>query len=195
MAAKGRAPRAICTNCRLFYFCAYRHAAARVSATSRHPSEVKGAVGAGLATGLGAAVGGTADAATALNADGNNRQSNAAQRDALARLQKDKGESDQKKLADAMCALLKCAAGADPNSAGYAAQVSSQNRGADYKEEQKLLLNTGVFSNYGWTDGAIDIASRLVHNARDEVQGAASGAGYPGNGVVQDFKLAFFVRI
>ncbi|WP_295978316.1 hemagglutinin repeat-containing protein [uncultured Variovorax sp.] len=154
------------------------------------PKGVKEAVGAGLAVGLGATTGSASGATTAFNADINNRQSNAAQRDALARLQKDKGEADQKKLADAMCALLKCAAGADPNSAGYAAQVSSQNRGADYKAEQKLLLDTGVFSNYGWTDGAIDIASRLLHNARDEAQGAASGAGYLGNAVAQDFKLA-----
>ena len=74
-----------------------------------------------------------------------------------------KGEADQRKLADAMCALLKCAAGADPNSAGYAAKVSSQNRGTDYKDEQQLLLKTGVFSEYGWSDGAIDIASTLLH--------------------------------
>jgi filamentous hemagglutinin len=158
--------------------------------TRNLPDEVKGAVGAGLATGLGAAAGGMAGAATALNADVNNRQSNAAQRDALARLQQSKGEADQKKLADAMCALLKCAAGADPNSAGYAAQVSSQNRGADYKDEQRLLLKTGVFSDYGWSDGAIDIASTLLHGAKDGVEGAASGAGYLGSAVAQDFKLA-----
>ena len=101
-----------------------------------------------------------------------------------------KGEADQRKLADAMCALLKCAAGADPNSAGYAAKVSSQNRGTDYKDEQQLLLKTGVFSEYGWSDGAIDIASTLLHNAKDGMQGAASGAGYLGNAVANDFKSA-----
>ena len=157
--------------------------------TRNLPEGVKGAVGAGLAAALGA-VGGAAGAATALNADVNNRQSNAAQRDALIRLQQSKGEVDRKKLADAMCAILKCAAGADPNSAGYAALVSSQNRGADYKAEQQLLLKTGVFSDYGWSDGAIDIASTLLHNAKDGVQGAASGAGYLGNAVAQDFKNA-----
>ncbi|WP_454907450.1 hemagglutinin repeat-containing protein [Variovorax gossypii] len=154
------------------------------------PSGVKEAVGAGLAVGLGATAGGAAGATTAFNADVNNRQSNAAQRDALARLQKNKGEADQKKLADAMCALLKCAAGADPNSAGYAAKVSSQNRGTDYKDEQQLLLKTGVFSEYGWSDGAIDIASTLLHNAKDGMQGAASGAGYLGNALARDFQLA-----
>jgi filamentous hemagglutinin len=154
------------------------------------PGGVKEAVGAGLAVGLGATAGGAAGAATAFNADVNNRQSNASQRDALARLQKNKGEADQKKLADAMCALLKCAAGADPNSAGYAAKVSSQNRGTDYKDEQQLLLKTGVFSEYGWSDGAIDIASTLLHNAKDGMQGAASGAGYLGNAVANDFKSA-----
>lgn len=101
-----------------------------------------------------------------------------------------KGEADQRKLADAMCALLKCAAGADPNSAGYAAKVSSQNRGTDYKDEQQLLLKTGVFSEYGWSDGAIDIASTLLHNAKDGMQGAASGAGYLGNALARDFQLA-----
>lgn len=158
--------------------------------TRNLPEGIKGAVGAGLAAGLGAAAGGAAGATTAFNADVNNRQSNAAQRDALARLQQNKGEADQKKLADAMCALLKCAAGADPNSAGYGVQVSSQNRGADYKDEQRLLLKTGVFSEYGWSDGAIDIASTLLHGAKDGVQGAASGAGYLGNAVAQDFKSA-----
>ncbi|MDM0007814.1 hemagglutinin repeat-containing protein [Variovorax sp. J22G73] len=159
--------------------------------TRNMPEGIKGAVGAGLAAGLGAAGGGMAGAAAGVNEDFNNRQSNAAQREALARLQQSKGEADQKKLADAMCAILKCAAGVDPNSAGYAALVSSQNRGTDYTDEQRSLLTKGVFSEYGlWSDGAIDIASRLLHNARDEVHGAGSGAGYLGNVVANDFRSA-----
>lgn len=151
--------------------------------TENLPSGVKNAVGAAVAAGIGAAAGGAAGATSGYSQDVNNRQANAAQKAALVKLQEGANADEQKRLADAQCAILKCSAGVDPTTKGYDDLVSSQNRGTQNAAEIAELMKTGVYHVYGTADVAIDLANWTA-------QSVANGAKNFGTAVVSDFSAA-----
>ncbi|UVH55055.1 hemagglutinin repeat-containing protein [Variovorax paradoxus] len=153
------------------------------SYTAGLPSGIKDAVGAAVAAGIGAAAGGATGAASGYSQDVNNRQANAAQRAALARLQEGATADKQKRLADAQCAILKCAAGVDPTTDGYGELIASQNRGTQYAVEIADLMKTGAYHVYGAADLTIDVA-------RWAAESVANGAKNFGAAVVSDFRTA-----
>ncbi|SCX73130.1 hemagglutinin repeat-containing protein [Variovorax sp. EL159] len=151
--------------------------------TGNLPPGVKNAVGAAVAAGIGAAAGGAAGAASGYSQDVNNRQANAAQRAALAGLQEGATADKQRRLADAQCAILKCAAGVNPTTPGYDDLISSQNRGTQNAEEIAALMKTGAYHVYGAADVAIDLGNW----AKESV---ANGAKNLGIAVVDEFRAA-----
>jgi filamentous hemagglutinin len=123
------------------------------------------AVGTGTATVIGAAAsGGTAaSAATAFNADANNRQSRTAEQMLIEQAGKGLTAAQRQVLEDASCALTKCAAGIDPDSPRYSAAVASQARGGDASlaPVRAALASSGMF-DYTNADLAGDLLNRAV---------------------------------
>lgn len=102
--------------------------------TKNLPDGVREAVGAGLAAGLGAVTGGGAGAATAFNADTNNRQLHQdSNQNEVARL-KEMANGDPQREADLVasaCALVKCSAeypdGSDEKNIGRQSRLRGTN--------------------------------------------------------------------
>jgi filamentous hemagglutinin len=113
-------------------------------------------VGAALAAGIGAAVGGSAGAATAFNEDVNNRQLHLTEAQKLAKLKEGKSEDERHRLDAAACALVLCANGVPPSDPNYNALQALQKEGQAYGAEQAQLLQTGEFVYQPYLDAARD---------------------------------------
>lgn len=122
------------------------------------------ALAQGTALSIGTISGGAAGAATALTADTNNRQSSLAQKNWLIQLQKDRNDAQQKRYADAECALNHCSAGLSDRDPAKAGLVEQERRGQQYISEQKDLLSSGLYS-YGVYDALKDKATKGYDNA------------------------------
>lgn len=131
-----------------------------------------------VGTAVAGAIGGNAAAATAGMADAYNRQPHKDpnpkkdEEKALAKLQEGKSPEERQRLADAACALMRCAGELSESNPDNAAAIASQERGANYKDEQRQLLATGLFQ-YSGTDAAKDAGSRTLDWG---VSGAIRGA-------------------
>ena len=124
------------------------------------------ALAQGTALGIGKITGGDAGAATALTADTNNRQSTLAQKNWLKQLQKDRSDAQQKRYADADCALNHCSASLSDRDPAKAGLVEQERRGQANISEQKDLLSSGLYS-YGVFDSLKDTATKGLDNAED----------------------------
>ncbi|MCQ0033774.1 hypothetical protein [Burkholderia glumae] len=131
-----------------------------------------------VATGAGAAVGGSAGAATASNADLFNRQLHPHEKQKLSDLEKGKSTDEQHKLVAAECALTQCAAGVPDNDPNKATLTQLQNEGQSYTYEQGLLKNAGAFDGYGRADKLNDWYDRdqMSNRLGGAVQGVESAA-------------------
>jgi filamentous hemagglutinin len=119
---------------------------------------------------VGAAVGGSSGAATALAGEQFNRQLHVDEAVKLAALKEGKSEQEQQRLNDAMCALARCSVGVpddDPNKANL---IASEQRGQSYASEQRLIQEARAFNGYSSLDAFNDSLLR-----RDEAIGRTKG--------------------
>lgn len=136
----------------------------------------------GVAAGIGAVTGGSAGAATAGNADFNNRQLHQSEAQKLAQLKSGKSQQQQYQLDAAACYLVHCADGVPQSDANYAGLKALQDAGANYISEQNQLKGPGEFaySRIG-LDGATDYYTS--HPAIKGVTNIAGGAAGTAGGV------------
>lgn len=87
-----------------------------------------------------------------------NRAMHPEETSALAKLQANQTPDEQQRLADAACALIRCADGVPDNDPNKAQLVASQQRGQTNTAEQNQLLATGQFG-YGTLDTVKDWSS------------------------------------
>lgn len=118
-----------------------------------------GAAGAAAGGALGGAGGALSGANGALGSDLYNRQLHDDEKKKLAELQKGETPDEQKRLADAACYLVQCAAQMSDNDPDKARAVDSQNDGARYITEQRELAASGLFI-YGPADPVTDGEAR-----------------------------------
>lgn len=127
--------------------------------TKNLPDGVREAVGAGLAAGLGAVTGGGAGAATAFNADTNNRQLHQdSNQNEVARL-KEMANGDPQREADLVasaCALVKCSAeypdGSDEKKYWAAIEVEGNK---PERQEDRDWLKSQSQTTYGYAAGSV----------------------------------------
>lgn len=157
-------------------------------------NETIGNLAANIAAGgIGVAVGGGSGAATAANVDRFNRQLHEDKSPAkdekkvLAQLQEGQSPQEQQRLADAACALVRCADQMSDANPAKADALASQQRGAQYTDEQRQLKATGLFA-YGLGDAVGDLQSRELDWAKQQVLSAARGAVNMGNQFVNLIK-------
>ncbi|WP_291456553.1 hemagglutinin repeat-containing protein [Cupriavidus sp.] len=129
-----------------------------------------------VGTAVAGAVGGNAAAGTAGMADAYNRQLHPEEQDRLKQLQKGKSPEEQQRLADAACALVRCALDVPANDPSYAETVASQERGQQYTAEQSQLKSTGLYQYDTLVDTVRDLQSRSLNSAINEVKSAGQGA-------------------
>ncbi|MCL2831518.1 MAG: hypothetical protein FWD77_12410, partial [Betaproteobacteria bacterium] len=118
------------------------------------PDGVKQAVGAALASGLGAAVGGTSGAATAFNADTNNRQLHPDERILIRKLAKDKAQ--QVCGSDAQCLDSQTAYWADALERVAESWVDDKEFSANSQYLTKLEQIGANSGTEGHVTGAVD---------------------------------------
>jgi len=145
-------------------------------------SQIVGLTASGLA-------GGDVDKASwvAQMADGYNRQLHQKETLALEKLQAEDPDNALK-LKAAACALVHCSASVPPEDPRYNDIVELERYGADFKNEQKALVATGAFDEYGRWDKAND--SLLRDDETIQRTGAAQRAVLGAAGAVGGFGTA-----
>ncbi|MFY7866373.1 MAG: hypothetical protein ACOVRJ_16195, partial [Roseateles sp.] len=144
---------------------------------------ISGLAGGATAATIGAAASGgsTAGAATAFNADMNNRQLHFTEAQKLAALKEGKTKQEQERLDAAACALVRCADGVPSSDPNKARLVAMQTAGAGYFKEQQQLQASGEFV-YDKLDPTRDWITR--HGEAAQRLGGAVNAGAGAVGTV-----------